>query len=45
MMVVRHMGKLDYLITFTTNPNWPEIQEALLSGEKSSDRPDMCTSI
>ena len=45
MTVVRQMGKPDYFITFTTNPNWPEIQEALLPGEKPSDRPDICARI
>ena len=44
-MVVRHMGKPDYFITFTTNPNCPEIQEALLPGEKPSHRPNMCKNI
>ena len=41
MTVVRHMEKPDYFITFTTNPNWHEIQEALLPGEKPSDRPNI----
>ena len=45
MAVVRHMGKPDYLITFTTNPNWQDIQEALLPGEKPSDRPDICARV
>ena len=47
MTVVRHMGKLDYFTfkTFTTNPSWQEIQEALLPGEKPSDRPDICARV
>ena len=45
MTMVRHMGKPDYFITFTTNPNWPEIQEALLPEEKPSDRPDICARV
>ena len=45
MAVVRHTGKSDYFITFITNPNWPETQEALLPGEKSSDRPDLCARV
>ena len=45
MTVVRHTGKPDYFITFTTNPNWQEIQEALLPGEKPSDWLDICASV
>ena len=43
--MVRHMGKPDYFITFTTNRNWQEIQEALQPGEKPSDRPDICARV
>ena len=45
LTVVTYMGKPDYFITFTTNPNWSEIQEALLPGEKPSDRPDIYTRV
>ena len=45
MTVVRHMGKRDFFITFTTNHNWQEIQEALLLGEKPSDRPNICARV
>ena len=30
MSIVRRYGRPDLFITFTTNPNWPEIQEELL---------------
>lgn len=32
MAIVREHGKPDLFITMTCNPNWPEIQEALLPG-------------
>ena len=39
------MGLPDYYTTFTTNPNWPEIQEILLPGEKLRDHPDLCARV
>lgn len=42
MAIVRHLGKPDLFITFTCNPKWPEITEALNDGEQSCDRPDLC---
>lgn len=41
MTYVRKYGRPDLFITFTCNPNWPEIQELLLPGQKSSDRHDI----
>lgn len=35
-----HKGS-DLFITFTANPAWPEITEALLPGQTASDRPDL----
>jgi hypothetical protein len=29
MAIVRHFGKLLLFITFTANPNWPEVQDLL----------------
>ena len=43
--VVRHMEKPDYFITFKTNPNEQEIQEALLPGEKPNEWPDICARV
>jgi Helitron helicase-like domain at N-terminus len=34
-------GGADFFITRTANPNWPEIKQALLPGQSSSDRPDL----
>jgi hypothetical protein len=41
MAVVSRYGKPDYLITFTTNPEWREIKENLLPGQRADDRPDL----
>ena len=41
MAIVRKMGKPSLFITMTANPNWPEIADALLSGEEAWMRPDI----
>ena len=41
MALVRKYGRPDFFITMTANPNWPEIQQELRPGERSSDRPDL----
>lgn len=41
MGIVRALGKPDLFITFTCNPNWPEIQQSLEPGQVASDRPDL----
>lgn len=41
MALVRVHGKPDLFITFTCNPNWEEIQSALLPGQTADDRPDI----
>ncbi|XP_070141644.1 uncharacterized protein [Drosophila kikkawai] len=41
MTYVRNYGRPDLFITFTCNPKWPEITNLLLSGQTSSDRPDI----
>jgi Helitron helicase-like domain at N-terminus len=41
MSVICHMGKEDLFITMTANPQWPEIQNALLPGQTASDRPEL----
>ena len=38
MAIVRKYGKPDYFITFTCNPQWPEIQESLFPGQSAHDR-------
>ena len=39
--VARHYHGFDLFITFTTNPQWPELKEELLSGQSAADRPDL----
>ncbi|KAL7404369.1 hypothetical protein ABVT39_013730 [Epinephelus coioides] len=41
MALVRMKGKPHFFLTFTCNPNWPEIKESLFEGEQSSQRPDI----
>ena len=36
------IGHLNVFITITCNPNWPEVQTASLSGQKTEDRLDLC---
>ena len=36
-----YYGGGDLFITMAANPNWPEIQSALLPGQSPSDRPDL----
>lgn len=41
MAIVRARGRPDYFITFTCNPNWPEILAELEQGQVPNDRPDL----
>ncbi|XP_043226099.1 uncharacterized protein LOC122383585 [Amphibalanus amphitrite] len=41
MAIVRVYGRPTYFVTFTCNPNWPEIQAALLPGQDAQSRPDL----
>jgi len=43
MAICAHIGYPDFFITFTCNPNWPEIREALEQqpGQHANDRPDI----
>ena len=41
MAIVRHLGKPDIFITFTCNPNRPEVTSALNTAEKPCDRLDL----
>lgn len=38
---VRRFGRADLFITFTCNPNWPEITSLLLPGQSPPDRHDI----
>ena len=41
MAIVRAFGKPTLFVTITCNPNWPEIANALLPGQRAEDRPDL----
>jgi len=43
MAICSQIGYLDFFITFTYNPNWPEIAEALQQqlGQHANNRPDI----
>lgn len=41
MAIVRHFGKPTLFITFTANPNWPEVVAELKDDQHPIDRPDL----
>jgi hypothetical protein len=41
MAVVARLGKPDLFITFTCNPQWPDITSELEPGQTATDRPDL----
>ena len=43
MAICRYLGPPDLFITFTCNPNWPEIKQELqrIPGQRVEDRPDI----
>jgi hypothetical protein len=41
LAIVAEEGPPALFITMTTNPNWPEISNALLPGQTAADRPDL----
>ena len=45
MTIVRVYGKPDYFITFTANPNWPEILHNIEPHQTPNDRPDITTRV
>ncbi len=45
MAKVRKFGKRDLFVTFTCNPKWKEIIDALLSGQTTKDRLELVTRI
>jgi hypothetical protein len=45
MAVVRHHSFPDLIVTFNTNPLWPEIQRELKAGQTASDRPDLVSRV
>ena len=44
MSIVRALGKPDLFITFTSNPNWIEIQREL-NGTPAAERLDLCVRV
>jgi hypothetical protein len=45
LAINRYFKGADLFLTITANPNWPEIQLALLPGQTSSDRPDLVSRV
>ena len=45
LAIVRKFGKPDFFITFTCNPDWPEIQKELAPGQKPNHRPNICVRV
>ena len=39
LAINHHFHGADLFLTMTTDPNWPEITEALLPGQTTADRP------
>ena len=45
LAIVRQRGNPTLFVTFTCNPQWPEILAELLPGQKAYDRPDICSRV
>jgi hypothetical protein len=45
MAIVNNTSNPDLFITFTANPQWPEISEALLPGQTVQERPDLVSRV
>lgn len=45
MTYVRNYGRPDLFVTFTCNPEWPEIKAELLPGQRSFDRHDIISRV
>ncbi|GBM37717.1 hypothetical protein AVEN_239862-1 [Araneus ventricosus] len=41
MAMVRKFGRPDLFVTFTSNPSWPEILNAMQGRERTENRPDI----
>ena len=42
LAIVNRRGRPQLFITITCNPEWPEVAENLLPGQKAAYRPDLC---
>ena len=45
MTYVRKYNHHDLFITMTYNPNWPEVKNNLLPGQKPEDRPELVAQV
>lgn len=45
LAILARCGKPSYFVTFTCNPRWPEIVEALEPGQTWRERPDLCARV
>lgn len=45
MCIDKKFGKPDLFITFTFNPSWVEVTDALVQGRSAPDRPDLVTMV
>jgi hypothetical protein len=45
MAKIRKFGKPDLFVTFTCNPKWKEIINALLPGQTAKNRPELVTHV
>jgi hypothetical protein len=45
MAKVRKFGKPNLFVTFTCNPKWKEITDALFPRQTAKDRPDLVTRV
>jgi hypothetical protein len=45
MTCVRKFGRLDLFITFTCNPEWPEIKNELFQDQKLFDKHDIISKV
>lgn len=45
LAVVSKLDQPTLFITFTTNLNWPEIQQQLRAGQNYADRPDIIVQV
>ena len=41
LAVIRKLGRPSFFVTMTCNPNWPEVRDALMPGQKHTDRPEL----
>jgi hypothetical protein len=41
MAIVCYFGKPTFFITFTANPQWPEIVRELFTGQQATDQPNL----